>query len=89
MDMILRILRNMMQEKVVKFSYLKSDGSTRIAFGTLNSECIDTYKPKSSTDTKRPPHRVPDGMFLYFDIEKLSWRMFAHERFIGIDYDYD
>ncbi len=76
-----------LQQTVLKFSYRKTDGSVRVAFGTLNQEVISRYAPASSGDSRH--RRVPsEDVVTYFDIEALAWRSFRMDRFLAIDEDY-
>lgn len=80
----LDLLTKYLKQGVVKFSYLKSNGKEREAFGTLNSSVIEDYAAPSGRNRRGGP----SSTFSYFDIEKLAWRCFIPENLIGIDPDY-
>lgn len=69
--------KRMMRGECVRFAYLKKDGSVRIAVGTLQSQAV-----QSNTAGTGLPKRFY-GMFAYLDLEKMSWRGFREENFIG------
>jgi hypothetical protein len=69
--------KRMMRGECVRFAYLKKDGSIRIAVGTLQANAV-----QSNTAGTGLPKRFY-GMFAYLDIEKMSWRGFKEENFIG------
>ena len=69
--------KRMMRGECVRFAYLKKDGSVRIAVGTLQSQAVD-----ANTKGTGIPKRF-FGMFVYLDLEKMAWRGFKEERFIG------
>jgi len=64
-----------MKTGTVKFRYIKSDGSIRIATGTLS----DINYVAKTTESKPKPEVVK-----YFDIEAQSFRSFRIDRFIGL-----
>jgi WYL_2, Sm-like SH3 beta-barrel fold len=64
-----------MKTGVVTFQYIKSDGSIRIATGTLS----DIKYVAKTTESKPKPEVVK-----YFDIEAQSFRSFRVDRFIGL-----
>ena len=69
--------KRMMRGECVRFAYLKKDGSIRIAVGTLQANAV-----QSNTAGSGLPKRYY-GMFAYLDLEKMSWRGFREENFIG------
>lgn len=69
--------KRMMRGECVRFAYMKLDGSVRIAVGTLQSEAV-----KANVNGNGIPKRF-FGMFAYLDLEKMAWRGFKEERFIG------
>lgn len=69
--------KRMMRGECVRFAYLKLDGSVRIAVGTLQPNAV-TANVKGNGVPKRFY-----GMFVYLDLEKMTWRGFKEERFIG------
>ncbi len=64
-----------MKSGFVTFQYIKSDGSIRIATGTLS----DINYVAKTTESKPKPEVVK-----YFDIEAQSFRSFRLDRFIGM-----
>lgn len=70
--------KRMMRGEVVTFLYKKLNGEIRKAVGTLQSEAV-----KANVVGTGIPKRY-FGMFAYLDLEKMAWRGFKEERFIGI-----
>ena len=66
----------MMRGEVCKFAYLKLDNTVRIATGVLGDAAA--YHIKGTGIPKRYY-----GMFVYLDLEKLNFRAFKEERFLG------
>ena len=75
-------LRRMLQQGIVKFSYLKTDKTlgvlvVRPARGTLNMELIPIDKrPVESLDTRSAMRTPSWGTMAYFDLDKMEWRSF-------------
>ena len=69
--------KRMMRGEVVRFAYMKLNGEVRIAVGTLQPQAV-----KANTVGTGIPKRF-FGMFAYLDLEKMDWRGFKEERFIG------
>ena len=69
--------KRMMRGEVVRFAYMKLDGSVRIAVGTLQPQAV-----KANVTGTGIPKRFY-GMFAYLDLEKMNWRGFKENRFIG------
>lgn len=69
--------KRMMRGEVVRFAYMKLNGEVRIAVGTLQEQAV-----KANTVGTGTPKRFC-GMFAYIDLEKMDWRGFKEERFIG------
>lgn len=69
--------KRMMRGEVVRFAYMKLDGSVRIAVGTLQPQAVAA----NVTGTGIPKRFY--GMFVYLDLEKMNWRGFKENRFIG------
>ena len=69
--------KRMMRGECVRFAYLKLNGEVRIAVGTLQPQAV-----KANTVGTGIPKRFY-GMFVYLDLEKMDWRGFKEERFIG------
>lgn len=69
--------KRMMRGEVVRFAYLKLNGEVRIAVGTLQPQAV-----AANTVGTGVPKRF-FGMFAYLDLEKMAWRGFKEERFVG------
>ncbi len=69
--------KRMMRGECVRFAYSKLDGSVRIAVGTLQPQAV-----KANVVGTGIPKKFY-GMFAYLDLEKMAWRGFKEERFIG------
>ena len=69
--------KRMMRGEVVRFAYMKKDGSVRVAVGTLQPQAV-----KANVVGTGIPKKFY-GMFAYLDLEKMAWRGFLEERFIG------
>ena len=69
--------KRMMRGECVRFAYLKLDGSMRIAVGTLQANAVAANVKGTGIPKKFY------GMFAYLDLEKMAWRGFKEERFIG------
>ena len=69
--------KRMMRGEVVRFAYMKKDGSVRVAVGTLQPQAV-----KANVVGTGVPKKFY-GMFAYLDLEKMAWRGFLEERFIG------
>ena len=69
--------KRMMRGECVRFAYMKKDGSVRIAVGTLQPQAVEA----NTVGTGLPKRFY--GMFAYLDLEKMDWRGFKEERFIG------
>ena len=80
---------DLLRENVLKFSYWKTDGSLRVAYGTLNGDVIANYAPPSKGKRKRTSNNERNNSTVtYFDIEASDWRSFREDRFNDIDLDY-
>ena len=69
--------KRMMRGEVVRFAYLKLNGDVRVAVGTLQAQAV-----KANTVGTGTPKRF-FGMFAFLDLERMEWRGFREERFIG------
>ena len=69
--------KRMMRGEVVRFAYMKLNGEVRIAVGTLQPQAV-----AANVNGNGIPKRFY-GMFAYLDVEKMDWRGFKEERFIG------
>ena len=69
--------KRMMRGEVVRFAYMKKDGTVRTAVGTLQPQAVAANVKGTGI-----PKRF-FGMFAYLDLEKMDWRGFKENRFIG------
>ena len=69
--------KRMMRGECVRFAYMKLNGEVRIAVGTLQPQAVKA----NVVGTGIPKRYV--GMFAYLDLERMEWRGFKEERFIG------
>ena len=69
--------KRMMRGECVRFAYMKLNGEVRIAVGTLQAQAVQA----NIVGTGIPKRFY--GMFAYLDLEKMDWRGFKEERFIG------
>lgn len=70
-------LKMAMKRRIVRFYFLKVDGSTREAFGTLAEGMIPAI---AGTDTRKPN----DTIQTYYDTEKAAWRCFKRANLLRI-----
>ena len=70
-------LKAAMAKRIVKFYFIKVDGSTREAWGTLAQGMIPTI---AGTDTRKPN----DTIQTYYDSEKQAWRCFKKANLLSI-----
>ncbi len=68
--------KRMMRGEVVRFAYMKLDGSVRVAVGTLQPNAVEANVKGTGIPKKFY------GMFAYLDLEKMAWRGFKEEQFI-------
>lgn len=69
--------KRMMRGEVVRFAYMKKDGSVRIAVGTLQPQAVAANVKGTGIPKKFY------GMFVYLDLEKMAWRGFLEQNFVG------
>lgn len=77
-------LREEMLSRIVEFDFIKKDGSTRHAFGTICPDFLPPA-PESEGNPKKAPSAPNYGCFRYYDIEKQSWRAFSVVNLIGFE----
>ena len=70
-------LKMAMKSRIVRFYFLKVDGSTREAFGRLAEGMIPAI---AGTDTRKPN----DTIQTYYDTEKAAWRCFKRANLLRI-----
>ena len=70
--------RTQLSTGIYRFSYFKTDGTIREAYGTLCMDYIpDENKPKG-TGTE-----INGNTFAYWDVKALGWRSFRLDNFFG------
>lgn len=70
--------KRMMKGECVRFAFLKADQKTvRVAVGTLQPQAV-----AANVQGTGAPKRLY-GQFAYLDLEKMAWRSFREENFIG------
>lgn len=73
-------LKNKMHEGVATFTYMKKDGSERVAHGTLNLETMgESNAPKGTAAYTN------DNVTCYFDMDADGWRSFTNLNLVSID----
>ena len=80
-------MRQMLAHGVVEFTFMKKDGTERVARGTNSGEII----PPSKAATGRQQAMIEAGLaepnwksIAYFDLDKEAWRAFSVERFVQV-----
>ena len=71
-------LRKRMSNEIVEFVYKKSDGTIRIANGTLNQYIAETSGTRETKSYKQF-NTMP-----YFDVEAKGWRAFKVSQLLNI-----
>jgi len=74
-------LRQLLREGEVRFTFLKADGSTRQARGTLKMEDI----PLAAHPTGESKRQVSDSVQVFYDLDKNSWRSCRKDSIINIE----
>jgi hypothetical protein len=74
----IEILKEQMKKGIVTFSYLKNDGSVRVAHGTTNL----TAAGVTHQFTGEPSKVKGAGYTSYYDTDKKGWRCFAESRLL-------
>lgn len=69
-------LKTAMQGKIVKFYFIKVDGTLREAYGTLKESLLPT--------TTGMARRTNESLQTYFDTEKGEWRCFKKANLVKI-----
>lgn len=77
-------LREEMLSRIVEFDFVKKDGSTRHAYGTI---CPDFLPPAPESDgnPKKAPSAPNYSCFRYYDTEKQAWRAFSVVNIISFE----
>jgi hypothetical protein len=72
------VLKERLRRGSVRFYFRKTDGTLRIAMGTLDLTRVPTSgQPKGGN--------APQGVTSFFDLEKSAWRSVSHTQQIWID----
>lgn len=77
-------LVNMLRADIVEFQFEKKDGTIRTAYGTRNPKIIADKIGASTSSTIKGKSSERPGFINYFDMEKVQFRCFAEERFLGV-----
>ena len=73
-------LNDMLHKGIVEFEFIKKDGTVRNAKGTLDPAHLPPAKP---VDGDATPRKKNDSVFVYYDMEKNSFRSFVKTSFLG------
>lgn len=73
----LKAMRHAMTTGIIRFAYMKSNGKIRYAVGTLQIDAVKA-NTKGGNRSKNP------NVFSYLDLQRMAWRSFRVENFIGI-----
>lgn len=76
--LLIEQLKSKLHKGMVKFAYLKRDGSIRIAFGTTKSDFINDKVCGWGES------RENYATTAYFDLERCEWRSFRWENLVAI-----
>lgn len=87
--LMLSQLRDRMRHGVAKFSFIKTNGDTRIAYGTLNPEVIAMFAQQTDNQPYcqigSPTDNADGDHIAYFDVQSVGWRSFCTERISTLD----
>ena len=64
-------LRNQMSQRIVRFHFVKKDGSLRECMGTVNSACIPSHARQQGEESDR---REPRTAINFWDFLANGWR---------------
>lgn len=73
---------NMLKEGIVEFEFIKKDGTVRSAKGTLEPSLLPPAKPAGDSEVAAP-RKKNENVFVYYDLEKNSFRSFVKASFLG------
>ena len=73
---------NLLKEGIVEFEFIKKDGTVRSAKGTLEPSLLPPPKPEGDSEVAAP-RKKNESVFVYYDLEKNSFRSFVKESFLG------
>ena len=71
-------VRTSMHEGIVKFYFIKVDGTRREAYGTLAERLIPAHTDGQANRKKN------DTIQVYFDTEKMAWRSFKKANLVTV-----
>lgn len=74
------ILKRMLKRNVVKFVFEKTDGTQRVAVGTL----ISSHLPQRAESAKTTNRKQNNTLQVYFDVEKNAFRSFKKQNLLSI-----
>lgn len=74
-------LNDMLHKGIVEFEFIKKDGTVRNAKGTLDPAHLPPAPPAGATSGT--PRKKNDSVFVYYDMEKNSFRSFVKTSFLG------
>lgn len=74
----------MLRSDIVKFKFIKKDGSERIAYGTRNPKIIAAVIGTTAAHDGIEKKKKPEYIIVYFDMEKGCFRSFNESRFVGV-----
>lgn len=80
-------LRNLLAKNIVRFTFVKLDGTIRHAVGTRNLDLARAYlhaKPETR-DFEIPTPTGEEKPYSYYDLEKKGWRSYKPENLKSID----
>ena len=78
---MLEILKDKMLNGIATFSFLKKDGTIRVAKGTLKT---DLLPPMDEQEEKRE-RKTNENLQVYYDVEKNAWRCFTKSNLISVE----
>ena len=82
-------IRTDLRNGYVHFTYVKADGSYRVALGTLNPALIPADKmpktDKTESDIAMQENRDRLGLISYYDLNKDGWRSFYFYSLVEIE----
>ena len=74
-------LRYLLSIHIVRFTFLKKDGTLRHAVGTRNIALAE----RKTGESIAAPASGRENPYAYFDIEKLAWRSYCPDSIMSID----
>jgi len=72
-------LRSALRAGAARFSFQKTDGEVREAYGTTNAGLFQYQSKGTAADRAESPCQIK-----YFDLEKNAWRSFRAERILSV-----